>query len=87
MRFLVPGTLLACAVVGLASEARAQDSGFVERQTKSGQDILFDDDPLTALPPSALGTTCRPYLRVRRFDLMRLRPTFVPEMLRSVETL
>jgi hypothetical protein len=89
MRVLLRGALLACALVGLASEARAQESwaGFVERQTKGGQDIRFEDDPLGALPLGTVGNVFGGYPPARRLELMRPRQTFVPEMLRAIEAI
>jgi hypothetical protein len=86
MRLFV-GALLACGLVGLAREALAQDSGFVERQTKEGQDVRFEDDPLGALPLGTVGNIFDGHRYTRRFELIRPRSTFVPEMLKNVEAL
>jgi hypothetical protein len=86
MRLLV-GALIACGLVGLAGEALAQDSGFVERRTKDGQDVRFEDDPLGALPLGTVGNIFDGFRYAKRFDLMRPRRTFVPEMLKNIEAL
>jgi hypothetical protein len=86
MRLFV-GALLACGLVGLAREAFAQNAGFVERQTREGQDVRFEDDPLGALPPGSVGTIFDGHRYTVRFQLIRPRSTFVPEMLKNVETL
>jgi hypothetical protein len=87
MRKTACGALLACALVALAGQASAQDSSFVEKKTEAGQDIRFKDDPLGALGRDAVGEQITAWHPPRRFDLLRPRSTFVPEMLKSVEAL
>ncbi|HEY5240955.1 MAG TPA: hypothetical protein VIJ22_05800 [Polyangiaceae bacterium] len=87
MRIIACGALLACALTALASPALAQDSTFVEKKTHDGQDIRFPDDPLSALAGNPIGAQLSGFHPPRRFDLLRPRFTFVPEMLKSVEHL
>jgi hypothetical protein len=84
MRIIVCGALLACALVVSASPALAQDSSFTEKKTDGGQDIRFKDDPVSALAGNPIGAQLTGFHPPRRFDLMRPRWTFVPEMLKSV---
>jgi len=79
------GVPLACAFMGLAGQASAQDSTYVERTTPDGQQIKFDDDPVGALADDPIGAQLLGFHPPRRFTLMRPRATFVPEMLRSIE--
>ena len=65
--------------------AGAQSSGYVEHRTQAGQAVSFDDDPLGALPSSAVGALLGGFHSAKRFDLMRPRATFVPELLKAVE--
>jgi hypothetical protein len=85
MRIIACGALLACALVALASPASAQDSTFVERKTTDGQDVRFKDDPVSALAGNPIGAQLTGFHPPKRFDLMRPRWNFVPEMLKSVE--
>jgi hypothetical protein len=93
MRHVACGALLACALFALAAPASAQspapanDSGFVEKKTEAGQDIRFKDDPLGALGNDPIGSQISTWHPPRRWDLMRPRNTFVPEMLKSVENM
>jgi hypothetical protein len=61
--------------------------GFVETRTDAGADVTFDDD-------QALGDALDPYADIvkarppaARFNLLRPRTNFVPEMLKSVENM
>ena len=90
MRKIACGALLACALVELASPALAQtptdkDSTYTEKKTSDGQDIRFKDDPLSALAGNPVGAQIGAFHPPKRFDLMRPRWNFVPEMLKSVE--
>ena len=85
MRKTACGALLACALVALAGQASAQDSTYVEKKTSDGQDIRFKDDPVGALGNNPIGAQLSGFHPPKRFDLMRPRFTFVPEMLKSVE--
>jgi len=90
MRHVACGALLACALVALAAPASAQsssDSGYVEKKTEAGQDIRFKDDPIGALGNDPVGAQITAWHPPRRFDLLRPRQTFVPEMLKSVENM
>ena len=84
MRIIACGALLACALVASASPALAQDSTFVEKKTADGQDVRFTDDPVSALAGNPIGAQLTGFHPPRRFDLMRPRFTFVPEMLQSI---
>jgi hypothetical protein len=87
MRSIACGALLACALVALAGQAHAQDSGYVEKKTTEGQDIRFGDEPLEALSHDPVGSQLTAWHPPKRFDLMRPRWTFVPEMLKAVESM
>jgi hypothetical protein len=87
MRSFACGALLACAIVALAGQARAQDSTYVEKKTSDGQDIRFRDDPVGAIANNPIGSQFTGFHPPKRFDLMRPRKTFVPEMLKSVENM
>jgi hypothetical protein len=88
MRIIACGALIACALVALASPALAQDrtdKTFVEKKTADGQDVRFGDDPLSALGGNPIGAQLTGFHPPRRFDLLRPRNTFVPELLKSIE--
>jgi hypothetical protein len=87
MRIIACGALLACALTAFASPALAQDSTFVEKKSADGQDVRFKDDPVSALAGNPVGAQLTGFHPPRRFDLLRPRWTFVPEMLKSVEHL
>jgi hypothetical protein len=87
MRHIACGVLLACALVALARQANAQDSTYVERKTSDGRDIRFKDDAIGALANDPVGAQLSTWHPPKRFDLMRPRKTFVPEMLKSVENM
>ncbi len=87
MRIIACGALLACAFVALASPALAQESTFVEEKSRDGQDVRFKDDPVSALAGNPIGAQLSGFHPPRRFDLLRPRFTFVPQMLKSVEHL
>jgi hypothetical protein len=94
MRHVACGALLACALVALAGAASAQQpdpqnaqNTFVEKKTSDGQDIRFKDDPIGALGNDPIGAQLTGFHPPRRYDLMRPRTTFVPQMLKTVENL
>jgi hypothetical protein len=88
MRSFAPAVLVVWAFAFVAAEAHAQESGFVERRTSQGQEVSFEDDPMTALTGDPIENMFRVgYPRARRLDLMRPRRSFVTEMLKSVESL
>ena len=60
------------------------ESTFVEKKTADGQDVRFRDDPVSALAGDPIGAQLTGFHPPRRFDLMRPRYTFVPEMLKSI---
>lgn len=83
---------LAVALLASAAPARAQDrvtkgSGYVEKLDVAGQNMIFDDDPLAALPLGAGGGIIAPRPSAARMGLLRPRTHFIPEMLKSVEAL
>jgi hypothetical protein len=87
MRPLFCSAFLSCAVLTLAGGALAQDRTYVEQRNADGQDIRFVDDPLDAVGRETVGAQITGMITARRFQLVRPRQTFVPEMLRNVETL
>jgi hypothetical protein len=87
MRKLACGALLACALVALAGQASAQESTYVEKKTSEGQDVRFKDDPVGAIANDPIGAQLSSWHPPKRFDLMRPRLTFVPQMLKSVENM
>ena len=93
MRAFACGALLACATFALAGSASAQTTtettkpGYTERITSEGQDIRFGDDPLGALSNDPIGAQLTGFHPPRRYDLMRPRTTFVPQMLKTVENM
>jgi hypothetical protein len=89
MRVFACGALLASALVALAGPASAQQpqSTYVEKKSAEGQDIRFGDDPLGALANDPIGAQLTGFHPPRRYDLMRPRTTFVPQMLKSVEAM
>jgi hypothetical protein len=87
MRIVACGALFACALVALAAPALAQpaqETTFTEQKTPEGQDVRFEDDPVSALAGNPIGAQLTGFHPPRRFDLMRPRWTFVPEMLKSI---
>jgi hypothetical protein len=87
MRFIACGALLACALTALAVPASAQESDYTEKKTSDGQDIRFKDDPLGALGHDPIGDQLTGFHPPKRYDLLRPRTTWVPELLKSVEHL
>jgi hypothetical protein len=87
MRALIVSALVLCTVLTFAGGARAQDRTFVEKRTSEGQDIRFEDDPLDAVGRDTVGEQLIHMLTVRRLLLARPRQTFVPEMLKNIESL
>jgi hypothetical protein len=87
MRHRAYSVLLAGAVVALAGSARAQSSSYAEKKTADGQEVRFRDDPLSALKDDPVGAQVTAWHPPKRFDLMRPRKTFVPEMLRTIENM
>jgi hypothetical protein len=86
MRRLVLGALLASALVAFAGAARADDD-YKENKTHDGQDVVFKDDPLSALTSNPIGAQLSGFHLPRRFQLMHPRLTFVPQMLKTVENM
>jgi hypothetical protein len=89
MRTKAFGAALAFALFALVGQARAQqkDSTYVEKKTSDGQDIRFGDDVMGAIANDPVGAQLTGFHPPRRFDLMRPRKTWVPELLKSVENL
>lgn len=89
MRAFACGALLASALVALAAPASAQQpqSTYVEKKSAEGQDIRFGDDPLGAIAGNPIGLQLSGFHPPKRYDIMRPRTTFVPQMLKSVEAM
>jgi hypothetical protein len=87
MRAAARCALLAAALLGLARTAHADETTYQEKKTGDGQDIRFRDDPMTAIAGNPVGAQLTGFHPPRRFDLMRPRKTWVPELLKSVENL
>ncbi len=90
MRSIACGVLLVGVVAiggAWSSEARAQDKTYVEKKTAEGQFVGFEDDPMSAITSNPVGMQLWGFHPPRRFDLMRPRANFVPELLKAVENL
>jgi hypothetical protein len=86
-RSFAVGAALAVALVALVGQASAQESTYVEKKTTDGQDIRFKDDVMGAIANDPVGEQITGFHPPKRFDLMRPRKTWVPELLKSVENL
>jgi hypothetical protein len=86
-RSIVKSALLAAALVCVAGEVRAQESSYSEKKADDGQSVVFKDDPLSAVTDQAIGAQLTGFHPPHRFQLIRPRGTFVPELLKSVEAL
>ena len=81
-------TLAVLALLLVPTSALAQtDPGYVEKNDASGQNMVFRDDPLAALPLGDRGSVIATRPSGARMGLLRPRTTFVQEMLKSVEAL
>jgi hypothetical protein len=87
MRLFPWCALVGCVVFAFAGDALAQDAGYVEQRTAQGQDVRFVDDPLDGVAHDAIGAQITAWITARRFQLVRPRQNFVPELLRGVEAL
>jgi hypothetical protein len=87
MRVFPWSALVACAVFAFADDALAQEAGYVEQRTAEGQDVRFVDDPLDGVAHGQIGVQITAWITARRFQLVRPRQNFVPELLRGVEAL
>jgi hypothetical protein len=85
MRIVACCALLAGAIVALARPALAQESTYTETKSTEGQDVRFKDDPMSAIAGNPVGMQLTGFHPPRRFDLMRPRWNFVPELLKTVE--
>lgn len=87
MKKLTTIALGVLAALTISSLASADDSTYVDKTTKDGQDITFKDDPLSA-PGFDAGISV---IKIRpsavRMALLRPRTQFVTEMIKSVENL
>jgi len=83
----VRGALVVGALLALAGEALAQQATYVEKKTTDGQDVRFKDDPIGALDGTPIGAQLTGFHPPRRFDLMRPRYNFVPELRKSIESI
>jgi hypothetical protein len=77
--------LISAAAALHATESRGDGPGYSERVTSDGQAVSFDDDPLGAVTPGAIGAQLNGFHPPRRCALMRPRVTFVPDLLKTVE--
>jgi hypothetical protein len=91
MRPIACCALLATALFCVVGEARADDStkssSFVEKKVDDGQSVVFKDDPLSAITQEPIGDQLTGFHPAHRFQLIRPRGSFVPELLKSVEAL
>jgi hypothetical protein len=88
MRAIACGALLASALICVVGEARADESStFVESKAQDGQSVIFKDDPLAAGGLGPMGDQMKGFHPPKRFELIRPRASFVPELLKSVEAL
>jgi len=87
MRTVTCCALLAGALVALARPALAQESTYEEKKTDNGQDVRFKDDPMSAIAGNPVGAQLTGFHPPKRFDLMRPRKNFVPELLKTVENM
>jgi hypothetical protein len=87
MHTIVRGAVVVCALMALAGTAHAEEATYVERSTQEGQDIRFRDDPLGAIAGEPIGAQLGGGHPPKRFDLMRPRKSFVPELLKSIEAM
>jgi hypothetical protein len=87
MRTLFCTALFSGSLIAMAGSAHAQDRTYVERQNAEGQDIRFIDDPLDAVGRDTVGAQITSFITARRFQLARPRQSFVPEMIKNVESL
>jgi hypothetical protein len=78
-------------VLGAPAAARAQGSdpprGYRETSTLSGHEVVFDEDLTSGSAVQPLGDPIRSGIHVLRAVLVRPRLNFVPEMLKSVESM
>jgi hypothetical protein len=84
---LAAGVLAASSAAPAPARAEEPKSGYVEKKTSGGQFVGFDDDPLSAVTNDPIGTQLRGVHPPRRFQLMRPRIHFVPELLKTVEAM
>jgi hypothetical protein len=83
---LVVGALAAASA--FSGEARAQQQAtYVEQKTPDGQFVGFDDDPMTAITSNPVGMQLWGVHPPKRFELMHPRTHFVPELLKTVESM
>jgi hypothetical protein len=81
------GTLTIAAVVLFAARASAQEPAVTLNDSETGYGYAFEDDPLAAGVGGPSGAVIKLRSTVVRRTLIRPRASFVPEMLKSVETI
>ena len=82
---LIASSLLASALLVAPTLASAQD--YQTQDEKDGYSVLFDADKLGGDGLEAAGPLIKAGFRPVRFLLLRPRIHFVPELLKSVESL
>ena len=87
LAFAVITSALSLTVALPASAQPARPSDFVEQKVDSGQAVIFRDDPLQAGGLDPNGYIIRARGSFWRTGLLRPRLNFVPEMLKSAESL
>ncbi len=85
VRVGLAGVALGAIVLVSSGRAFAQDKGGDDKS--AGYGYSFDDDPLSAGGFGPNDATIRVRPRAARTTLIRPRTSFVPEMLKSVESL
>jgi hypothetical protein len=85
-------TAATVATFGASGAARAQaeaagGTGYTETRGVSGSDVVFKEDHATGSNTQPMGGLVRSGLTVLRPLLIRPRLNFVPEMLKSVESM
>jgi hypothetical protein len=80
-------TLAAVAILLTAAGASADEAAVDTSENDGGYGYAFRDDPLQAGVSGASGAVIKLRSQVVRRTLIRPRASFVPEMLKSVETI
>lgn len=87
MRTKTLATAIITAIVLAAGPASADEPAVTTSETDGGYGYDFRDDPLQAGIAGASGAVIKLRSHVVRRTLIRPRASFVPEMLKSVETI
>jgi hypothetical protein len=86
MKLPLQACLLALAIVA-PLPARADPSEVPAARTENGYKYVFKDDPLAATSGAPVGALIRVVPGAARQVLIRPRTNFVPELLKSTESL